>query len=344
MLAYDTAREACPGTLSKASKLALICRTGCGIAPYGEVEVPGRPQKSSRPRRDQSGLRDSLGQPRPVQLELFESPSKASTYDSRSGNPGQDLQRRLNRLSRGRIRSVALTDNRRTILSVRSGRKGAPGGASGGELPLDLRIHRAFLQAPEDILRSVAAFLESPRRSARSRRSLAVIREHFNRYRGPEKEAPIRTAPVQPVGETHNLREIADHLNLRYFEGRLRVRITWGKASGETAHNCRRTRTSSLQLGSYSYEDRLIRIHRVLDRPGIPRFVVESVVFHELLHADLPPVHQGGRRLFHTHEFRRREREFRHFQRADEWVKENLQSLLRARQGTREVRRSAARS
>jgi hypothetical protein len=109
------------------------------------------------------------------------------------------------------------------------------------------------------------------------------------------------------------------------------VRITWGKATGETAHNCRRSRTASLQLGSYSYEDRLIRIHRVLDRPDVPRFVIESVVYHELLHADLPPVTRNGRRYFHTPEFRRRELEFRHFEKADLWVRENLQQLLRAR-------------
>jgi hypothetical protein len=137
-----------------------------------------------------------------------------------------------------------------------------------------------------------------------------------------------------PVGEVLDLREIAADLNQRYFEGRLKVRISWGKAAGENAHpasNCRRTRTASLQLGSYSYEDRLIRVHRVLDRPSVPRYVVESVVYHELLHADLPPVTRRGRRYFHTPEFRRRERHFRHFERADCWVRDNLHQLLRAR-------------
>ena len=41
-----------------------------------------------------------------------------------------------------------------------------------------------------------------------------------------------------------------------------------------------------------------------------------------------------GRRYFHTPEFRRRERNFRHFERADCWVRENLQLLLRARRDT----------
>jgi hypothetical protein len=300
--------------------------------------VPGRSLKPSRPRRDSSTLPQRREHPRPVQLELFES-SFESTISVSSKGRESDLLRRLNRYSRGRIRSLALTNNRRTILSVQPGRSGTAG-ASGGDLPLELRIHRVFLQAPDEVLRSVAAFLESPRGSQKSRRSLAAIREHFNHHRSEDEvSSPTRRQPVQTVGTVHDLREIANDLNARYFENRLSIRITWGKATGETAHNCRRTRTSSLQLGSFSYEDRLIRIHRVLDRPGIPRFVVESVVFHELLHADLPPVNQGGRRLFHTHEFRRRERLFRHFQRADDWVKQNLQALLRAREGAREPRR-----
>jgi hypothetical protein len=55
------------------------------------------------------------------------------------------------------------------------------------------------------------------------------------------------------------------------------------------------------------------------------------VVYHELLHADMPPVVHQGRRFFHTPEFRRRERRFRHHDRANAWILENLPELLRAR-------------
>jgi hypothetical protein len=222
--------------------------------------------------------------------------------------------------------------------------------------PIHLRIHRSFAGAPDPVLRAVAAFLASAKGSATARQALAAIREHFHHYRRPpgnptdpgrpRDPQAARTAAgasaaekarrlsLCPVGEVLDLREIATALNQRYFEGRLKVRISWGKAAGENAHpasNCRRTRTASLQLGSYSYEDRLIRVHRVLDRPSVPRYVVESVVYHELLHADLPPVTRRGRRYFHTPEFRRRERHFRHFERADCWVRDNLHQLLRAR-------------
>jgi hypothetical protein len=255
-----------------------------------------------------------------------------------------ELFRRLSRLIGGRLRSLWLTDNRRTILSVRPRQGVGPA--------IDLRIHRSFARAPEAVLRAVAAFLGSSKGSPSARRALVAIREHFHHHRPdpgilpPAAAAKTRRLSLCPVGEVLDLRQVAGDLNQRYFDGRLhKVRITWGKATGEAsqpASRCRRARTTSLQLGSYSYEDRLIRIHRVLDRPEVPRYVVESVVYHELLHADLPPVTRNGRRYFHTPEFRRRERHFRQFERADCWVRDNLHQLLRARRAAQESAGGAA--
>lgn len=231
------------------------------------------------------------------------------------------LLRRLNRLTGGRLRSLELTDNRRTILSVRSGRLG-------NRAPLELRIHHSFTHAPEEVLRAVAAFVESRRGSDRAREALVVIREHFSTHRS---KARTRRLALRPQGVALDLREVFADLNQRYFEGRLAVDVTWGKSNAAPPHRCRRSRTSSLQLGSYSYEDRLVRVHRVLDDPGVPRYVVEAVVYHEMLHADMPPEVRNGRRLFHTPEFRRRERLYRNLGRAERWIGEHLPELLRAR-------------
>ena len=259
----------------------------------------------------------------PLQLELFGSqptpPRTQPPLAPISTAPRFDLQRRLNRLTGGRLRSLELTDNRKIILSVRSGRVG-------NRAPLELRIHRSFTQAPEDVLQAVATFVESKRGSDRAREALAVIREHFSTHRATARSRHYR---LQPEGVALDLREVRDDLNERYFEGRLTAEITWG-AGG--ARPCRRGRkSSSLQLGSYSYEDRLIRIHRVLDDPGVPRYVVEAVVYHELLHADMPPEVRGGKRYFHTPEFRRRERLYRNLGRAERWLGEHLSELLRVR-------------
>lgn len=268
---------------------------------------------------------------RPVQLELFggghpslpesRQPPLRPTVLPHPEAPRLELQRALNRLTGGRLSNLILTDNRRTILSVQPGR---PGDRS----QLSLRIHRSFVGAPPDVLQAVAAFLESRKGSDRSREALTVIRQHFALHRPAPRS---RRAVLRPEGVVYDLREIVDDLNQRYFAGRLRVGVTWGRSSGGVAHHCRRRRTSSLQLGSYSYEDRLIRLHGVLDQPGIPRYVIEAVVFHELVHADLPPVVRNGRRCFHTPEFRRRESEYRHLDKAERWIQEHLPDLLRDR-------------
>src|SRR5262249_37839281 len=163
------------------------------------------------------------------------------------------------------------TDNRRTILSVRPVR---------GSSSIDLRIHRSFGEAPDELLESVALFVLLRKGSDGSRAALARLREYFTRQRAavPPKE---RRLPLEPVGASCDLRQVALELNREYFGGRLKVDITWGKASVGSAHRCHRGRTASLQLGSYSYEDRLIRIHRVLDREDVPRYVLEAVVYHE---------------------------------------------------------------
>jgi predicted metal-dependent hydrolase len=238
--------------------------------------------------------------------------------------PRLELQRALNRLSGGRLKSLTLTDNRRTILSVGPGRPG-------DRTQLAVRIHRCFVGAPPEILEAVATFLESKKGSDRSRQALRVIRQHFAARAEPSAKHRAHRPPRRTEGVALDLREVADDLNARYFDGRLAVEITWGRGAGLTQPCRRRTRTSSLQLGSYSYEDNLIRLHRVLDQPGVPRHVIEAVVYHELLHADMPPVVRNGRRYFHTPEFRRRERLYRHLDKANRWIQEHLPELLRDR-------------
>jgi hypothetical protein len=75
-------------------------------------------------------------------------------------------------------------------------------------------------------------------------------------------------------------------------------------------------------------EDELIRIHCSLDRSFVPRFFVEAVVFHEMLHQvhEIPVV--NGRHHFHTPAFRAHERTFEWAEAAERWEKENLNRLL----------------
>ena len=62
-------------------------------------------------------------------------------------------------------------------------------------------------------------------------------------------------------------------------------------------------RPTSHLWGFYRYSDRSITINCVLDSPDIPYFVLEFLMFHEMLHADMP---SAG----HNRDFRVRERSY----------------------------------
>ena len=130
---------------------------------------------------------------------------------------------------------------------------------------------------------------------------------------------------MRSEGRYHDLRAIADDLASRHFGAGVDVRITWGKRVQP------KRRQRSLQLGTYLPEERLIRIHPVLDQSWVPQFFVEAVVFHEMLHHDMPAVVQNGRRHYHTRAFRKRERSFEYHSAAQKWEKENLWRLLRGK-------------
>jgi len=107
-----------------------------------------------------------------------------------------------------------------------------------------------------------------------------------------------------------------------YFEDQIDARITWGPPGA------RRRRRRSIKMGSYSVEDRLIRIHPALDRQFIPDYFLEWIVYHEMLHQvhDIPVV--AGRRRFHTPEFIAEERAYEHYDRARVWERQNLDRIL----------------
>jgi predicted metal-dependent hydrolase len=238
-------------------------------------------------------------------------PAPRSLEAPRAPSPARELEERLAPLLDRPIHSVTLTNNRARIFSARPEGRG-----------LVLRIHRSFAGAPEPVLRAVADYLGAERGSPTRRRALGILRQHFEHHRPPDK-APRAPRP-RPVGHRFDLRALRDEINREYFDDRLEVEITWGRAPRRRR---RGRRGVSIRLGSYNHHQNLVRIHPALDRPGVPRYVVASVVHHEMLHAALPPRMKNGRRQLHPPEFRRRERLFRDHRAAEEWLDQNLHQL-----------------
>ena len=169
------------------------------------------------------------------------------------------LERRIRaHLARGHVQ-VTLTDNRYTMISVRriapKDRPRSP--RARNERRYEVRLHHMFADADPVITRALAHYIAD--NDAEASRILGdFIDANAGHVRGRARRAP--TQLIFTAGEHHDLRTIFDELNARYFDNRIDAAITWGARSG------RPRRRNSIKMGSYSVEDRVIRIHRSLDR------------------------------------------------------------------------------
>jgi len=223
----------------------------------------------------------------------------------------RELTRRLDPLISGSLQ-ITITDNRSVMISVQRDVK---------RQAYRVRLHHLFVDAPPAVLRTLSHYIMLGDRKS-SRDLNAFIDERQDRIREPEgKES--RPQPIRTRGRIYDLREIFDDLNDRYFEKQVSARISWGRNVG------RGRARASIKVGSFIVELNLIRIHPGLDQRWIPRFYIEWVVFHEMLHSVHPIPRVNGRRQFHTPEFEMDERRFEHYELATLWEKRNLAALLR---------------
>jgi hypothetical protein len=102
-----------------------------------------------------------------------------------------------------------------------------------------------------------------------------------------------------PEGRFYNLEEVFDTLNLRFFSGLLgRPELTWSE------HSAKRS------LGHYDAAHNTIVVSRVFDRPSSPRYALEYLLYHEMLHLKHPVKMRGLRRCVHSREFKAEEARF----------------------------------
>lgn len=231
--------------------------------------------------------------------------------------PGEPQWARVESLAQEPIAEIVWTHNRSRMLSVRRTAAG-----------LVVRAHQCFAAAPLALDTALATLLKG-RQGTERRHAVAAVRRYFERH-GPPPSSRLapRKLRCQPVGCTLDLRDLRDEINQRYHRGCLEVSITWGRHAAAPGRGRRRR---SIRLGSYDARVRLIRIHPQLDQTWVPTYVVAYVVHHEMLHAAIPPLERGNRRVLHGAELRRREREFPDLARATRWIDEHLERLLDGR-------------
>jgi hypothetical protein len=112
-------------------------------------------------------------------------------------------------------------------------------------------------------------------------------------------------------GRVYDLEAIFEDLNRRFFHGLLGCPdLTWSR---ESARN---------SLGHYDPAHNTIVVSRIFDHPRVPRYAVEYLLYHEMLHLKHPVKLRGSRRCVHSAEFQAEEKLFPGLDRAKAFLKQ----------------------
>ena len=187
---------------------------------------------------------------------------------------------------------------------------------------LHVRISDLLEGAPESVIEAIAHILlakvyRQPIKSAQSarfRRHVASkdIRAKTHLVRQMRGRKRIQS----PRGIVYDLERIFDGLNVRFFHGLLaRPQMTWSQL---------RSRRS---LAHYDPAHNTIVVSRVFDHFRVPRYAVEYIVYHEMLHLKHPVKLRGSRRCVHGPEFQAEEKLFPELEKA----KAFLEAVITAR-------------
>ncbi|MBN1576116.1 MAG: M48 family metallopeptidase [Chitinispirillaceae bacterium] len=131
-------------------------------------------------------------------------------------------------------------------------------------------------------------------------------------------KTPFQKWPTE--GCRYDLKEVFATLNSRYFDNRLVSLLRWGTGATKTSYESTRKDAS----GNPYHR---ITIAGVYNHPEVPRFAMESIMYHEMLHIHIPPRKEYGRTVIHGPDFRRLERAFPHYSAWRKWEKEQLHPL-----------------
>jgi hypothetical protein len=120
----------------------------------------------------------------------------------------------------------------------------------------------------------------------------------------------LTTSGHEGAGVCHDLSASFDRVNAGYFAGGMaRPRLVWSRS------------VTGRKFGHYDPATDTVMISASLDASDVPVYVVDFVVYHELLHKTHETRWQGDRAQVHTPTFRRDERAFHRYAESEAFLK-----------------------
>lgn len=197
-----------------------------------------------------------------------------------------------------------------------------------------VRIAEIFRGAPLEVQNALAWILVAKLlRKKVSRAALEIYNEFLKTDEIQQKTLESRKSRGRKIlrgakGEFYDLDEIFERMNRIYFQNSLpKPTLTWS------------AQKTFQRLGHHDSTHETLVISKSLDDRKIPDFVVDFVVYHEMLHIKHPTVYRNGRRYHHTPEFRRDEEKFKFYEQAEDWIERNAYALKRKVKRQRKINR-----
>jgi hypothetical protein len=202
---------------------------------------------------------------------------------------------------------LRINDNRSTMLSIRR-----------NDDHTSVSLHRMFLDAPSEVMTALSRYIHG-----KSKKLSPTIKAYIEKkVASLDYSSQINKEGLEQRGAVHNLAAIYQSLNNEYFNGALNLQITW-------YGTLRRSYRRQITFGLYDEPLKLVKIHKILDHSYIPHFFVEYIVYHEMVHHVCPPyVDQKGISRIHNRAFRARERQYRYYEEAQQWIREHRENLF----------------
>ncbi len=174
-----------------------------------------------------------------------------------------------------------------------------------------VRVSDILRDAPPQVCRALAFILVSKLFNK------SALAEHLKLYRQYAYQPQVlrasdlarrkrgRKVLTSAAGHVYNLDKLFARINRRYFGNELpKPTLSW---------SARRTRRV---LGHHDYVHDAIIISRSLDHADVPDYLVEYLLYHEMLHMKHRPRVINGRRIYHTAAFRAEEKRFEYYDEA----------------------------
>lgn len=182
---------------------------------------------------------------------------------------------------------------------------------------LDVRLSDLLQDAPAAVLESLAFILlgklyrQAVPARYRSRYRRFLNRRDLQRQLHLVRQLRGRKQLDGPQGHTYDLESIFQELNATYFHGLLGMPVLgWSRAR------------SRIKLAHFDPSHNTIVVSRLFDAPDVPRYVVEYLMYHEMLHLKHPVENCRNRRRVHSPAFQQDERRFALYEQARRALKE----------------------